>query len=233
MPLDKSKEKIGEMFDTIAPTYDSLNHILSFNADKSWRKKAVKKLLQNNPAHILDVATGSGDMILETAKHGNFNITGIDISVKMIEIAQQKVNKKYPKLKLVLQKAPAESIPFDDNSFDAACVAFGVRNFEDLPKGLCEINRVLKPDSIFVVLEFVKPQRKIIRTYLKGYLKYGLPFIGRIISKNKQAYSYLIQSIEEFYTIKDFEKLCSDNHFTLVETKSLFRGLVAIFVLKK
>ncbi len=233
MPLDKRNETMGEMFDNIAPTYDSLNHILSFNNDKKWRRKAIKKLLQHNPSQILDVATGSGDMILEIAKHGKMAITAIDISANMLTIACQKISHTYPDWEINFIQASAESIPLDTSTFDGACVAFGVRNFEDLPKGLTEIHRVLKTNGTLVILEFVKPQRKIIRTFLKWYLNNVLPCIGKIISKNKFAYTYLTQSIETFYTTPEFEKLCNDNQFKHIETVSLFYGLVAIFVLKK
>jgi len=232
MMLNKSNEKIGAMFDNIAPTYDTLNHILSFNADKKWRKKAVDELLSTNPYNILDVATGTGDMIIEIANRGNFNIIGIDISTKMLAIAKNK--HKLLQLKNIQYiETAAESIPISDDHFDAASVAFGVRNFENLPKGLGEIYRVLRVGGIFIVLEFIKPNNKIIRSFLRWYLKYMMPFIAYLISKNRDAYKYLAQSIDEFYTKNDFEQICQHAGFNILKTKVLFMGLVAIFVLKK
>lgn len=230
MTLDKTKAKIRDMFDAIAPTYDKLNHILSLNADKKWRKKAVHELLLNNPKHILDVATGSGDMVLEILKQGNYQITAIDISTKMIEIAKHKItNKKLAKFIV----SSAEHMPFADNMFDGVTVAFGVRNFEQLEIGLNEIKRVLKTGGHLIILEFVKPQNKLTKTFIGFYLKYLLPLIGKWVSKNKEAYRYLNQSINEFYKRCDFENICIRVGFQKIKTKVLFMGLVAIFVLKK
>ncbi|NSW44290.1 MAG: bifunctional demethylmenaquinone methyltransferase/2-methoxy-6-polyprenyl-1,4-benzoquinol methylase UbiE [Bacteroidales bacterium] len=232
MMLDKSNEKIGAMFDNIAPTYDTLNHILSFNADKKWRKKAVDELLSNRPTTILDVATGTGDMIIEIANRGNFNIIGIDISTKMLAIAKEK--HQFLQLKNIQYiESAAESIPISDAYFDAASVAFGVRNFENLPKGLAEIYRVLRVGGVLVVLEFIKPNNKLTRVFLRWYLKYILPFIAYLISKNRDAYKYLAQSIDEFYTKDNFQQICQHAGFKILKTKVLFMGLVAIFVLKK
>ncbi|MGQ9847302.1 MAG: bifunctional demethylmenaquinone methyltransferase/2-methoxy-6-polyprenyl-1,4-benzoquinol methylase UbiE [Bacteroidales bacterium] len=233
MTLDKSNEKIGGMFDAIAPTYDKLNHILSLNADKKWRKRAVDELLINNPTHILDVATGSGDMILEILNRGNYQISAIDISQKMIEIAKHKINRLFNEKSVEFVLSSAELIPFADNVFDGVTVAFGVRNFENLEMGLSEIKRVLKTGGHLVILEFVKPLNKFTKTFLGFYLKYFLPLIGKLISKNKEAYHYLNQSISEFYNIRDFENICKRLGFQIIKTKVLFMGLVAIFVLKK
>ncbi len=233
MTIDKSTEKISGMFDAIAPTYDKLNHVLSFNADKRWRKKAIDELMRNCPHEILDVATGSGDMILEIVNRGNLKILAIDISEKMVEVAKQKIKKKYGTKNIEFIISPAEQIPFSENKFDGATVAFGVRNFEKLELGLTEIKRVLKNGGNLVVLEFVKPRRKFSKAFIGFYLRYILPFIGKLISKNKDAYQYLNQSINEFYTVREFENICNRIGFQKVKTRVLFMGLVAIFVLKK
>lgn len=233
MKLDKSNEKIGAMFNDIAPTYDKLNHLLSFNADKKWRKKAIDNLLQKNPSKILDIATGSGDMLLTIAKRGRFELTGMDISEKMMEVAKKKFNHKNPDYQVEYIIAPAENIPFNENSFDAASVAFGVRNFENLNKGLTEIRRVLKNNGIFVILEFVKPQFALMRVLLGIYLRFILPLIGSMISGNKIAYKYLVKSIGSFYKANEFEKIAKEAGFKKVRTRILFMGLVAIFVLEK
>jgi len=226
MTLDKSNEKIGAMFDAIAPTYDTLNHVLSFNADKKWRKKAIDELLDDKPVRILDVATGTGDMIKEIAQRGSFDITGIDISPNMLALAKEKLKL----LNVQWIEAAAEAIPLNDVYFDAACVAFGVRNFENLTHGLAEIHRVLRNDGKLVILEFIKPKTKLLRFYLRWYFKYVLPMLGSLVSKNRKAYKYLVQSIDEFYTKDEFEQLCKQLGFKKIKTKVLFMGLVAIFV---
>lgn len=234
MAIDKSKEKISGMFDAIAPTYDKLNHVLSFNADKRWRKKAIDELMRTRPYEVLDVATGSGDMMLEMLKRGNLKISAIDISEKMLEVAKQKIKTKYGIANIEFVISPAEQIPFPENSFDGATVAFGVRNFEKLEVGLTEIKRVIKNGGNLVILEFVKPRRKFSsKAFIGFYLRYILPFIGKLISKNKDAYQYLNQSINEFYTVREFENICNRIGFQKVKTRVLFMGLVAIFVLKK
>lgn len=233
MTLDKSNEKISGMFDAIAPTYDKLNHVLSFNADKKWRRKAIDELLNAHPHKIIDIATGSGDMIIEILSRGDFNISAIDISEKMLEMAKLKTNKFEISKPIDFFKSSAEKLPFSENTFDAATVAFGVRNFEKLEVGLCEIKRVLKNEGTFVVLEFIKPRKGITKVFIGFYLKFILPIIGKLISKNKEAYQYLNQSINEFYTSHEFEDICIRVGFQKVKTRVLFMGLVAIFVLKK
>lgn len=233
MTENKSKEKISGMFDAIAPTYDKLNHLLSLNADKKWRKKSVDELLINQPSHILDVATGSGDMVIEILNRGDYKITAIDIAPKMLEVAKFKISKLIQNNSTEFILSSAELMPFADNVFDGVTVAFGVRNFEHLEIGLSEIKRVLKNGGHLIILEFVKPQNKLTKIFINFYLKYFLPIIGKLISKNKEAYQYLSQSINEFYTCKDFEYICRNVGFQKVKTRVLFMGLVAIFVLKK
>lgn len=233
MTLDKTKENISGMFDAIAPTYDKLNHILSLNADKKWRNKAVDELLINHPTHILDIATGSGDMVLEILHRGDCQITAIDISPKMIELAKHKISKLTNKKSIEFILSSAELMPFADEVFDGVTVAFGVRNFEQLERGLSEIKRVLKTGGYLIILEFVKPQNKWTKIFIGFYLKYLLPYIGKWVSKNKEAYRYLNQSINEFYKSCDFENICTRVGFQKIKTKVLFMGLVAIFVLKK
>lgn len=233
MVLDKSNKKIGAMFNDIAPTYDKLNHILSFNFDKRWRKKAIDNLLQKNPHKILDIATGSGDMLLNIAKHGKFELIGLDISETMLKIAKKKFDEKFPNYPVKFILAPAENIPFNENTFDAVSVAFGIRNFEYLDNGLREIYRVLNENGNLVVLEFVKPKFVLNRILLTIYLRYIIPFIGGLISGNKEAYKYLFDSIKNFYRTDELEKITQKVGFKKIKTQIFLMGLVSLFVFKK
>jgi|YNPMSStandDraft_1061717.scaffolds.fasta_scaffold01133_3 demethylmenaquinone methyltransferase/2-methoxy-6-polyprenyl-1,4-benzoquinol methylase len=233
MIIDKSKQSVSKMFNEIAPTYDILNHLLSFNADKRWRRKAVSYFINKNPQTILDVATGTGDMIVHIANCITAKIYGIDIADKMLQIAREKIKNKNIKNEIVLSLMPAEKLTFKNEYFDVVTVAFGVRNFENTEHSLNEIYRVLKNNGIFIVLEFIKPDSKINRFLLNMYLKNILPVIGRLISKNKYAYKYLHQSIENFYEEKSFVRKCQNTGFKLLKTKKFNLGLVAIFVFEK
>jgi len=219
MIIDKSKQSVSKMFNEIAPTYDILNHLLSFNADKRWRRKAVSYFINKNPQTILDVATGTGDMIVHIANCITAKIYGIDIADKMLQIAREKIKNKNIKNEIVLSLMPAEKLTFKNEYFDVVTVAFGVRNFENTEHSLNEIYRVLKNNGIFIVLEFIKPDSKINRFLLNMYLKNILPVIGRLISKNKYAYKYLHQSIENFYEEKFFVRKCQNTGFKLLKTK--------------
>lgn len=207
VPSNKDNSKKGEvreMFDSIAVTYDFLNHFLSFGIDVRWRKKLIRKLKKYHPNHVVDIATGTADLAIMAAKSGINRVTGLDLSENMIEVGNQKVLKNNLHDRIGLKQGDAEEIHFPDNYFDAAMVAFGVRNFENLEKGIQEINRVLKQDSPFFILEFSTPDRFPVKQLYKFYSKSVLPFWGRIISKDKRAYSYLPESIAEFPYGKDF-----------------------------
>jgi demethylmenaquinone methyltransferase / 2-methoxy-6-polyprenyl-1,4-benzoquinol methylase len=192
------KEQVSEMFDSISYRYDFLNHFFSLNMDKCWRKRAVKELKRYSPASILDVATGTGDFAVALSALRPKNITGIDISEKMLKIGKQKIRDKYLDSLISLQPGDAENIPFGDSSFDAVTVAFGVRNFENLQRGLNEIYRVVKPGGAFAILEFSKPRNILIKVLYYFYFKIIMPFAGRIISGNNRAYGYLPESVMAF-----------------------------------
>lgn len=207
------KGQVEEMFDNISPKYDALNHILSLNIDKIWRSKTIQKLKAYSPTKILDIATGTGDFAVAATKLGNVKITGIDISEGMLNVAREKINKKKLGGKIEFKKADSENLPFEDKTFDAAIVGFGVRNFENLNQGLLEIYRVLKPGSVFFVLEFSKPVSTPFKQIYMFYFRRILPFIGRVISKDNSAYTYLPESVNEFPDGESFLTILADVGF--------------------
>lgn len=192
------KDQVEEMFDNISPKYDLLNHVLSLNIDKIWRRRAINKLRKFNPQNVLDVATGTGDFAIQAAKINGVKVTGVDISEGMLSVGRKKISNKNLEERISLQKANSENLPFKDNSFDAVIVGFGVRNFENLKKGLSEIFRVIKPGGVFYVLEFSKPQKVPFKQIYQFYFTRILPNVGRIISKDSSAYTYLPESVNEF-----------------------------------
>lgn len=205
-----SVSPIADMFDRISPKYDVLNHLLSINIDKVWRKKTAKAVARTYPKHILDLATGTADLAILLAKHNpQAHIIGMDISEKMLEIGKRKVDKKNLIHQIELRTGDAASLPFEDNTFDAVTVAFGVRNFENLDKGLSEIHRVLKPMGQVFILEFSMPDKFPIKQVYKLYFKHILPKIGKWVSKDSYAYSYLPASVEKFPNRWDFLRTLS------------------------
>ena len=191
------KEQVTLMFDNIAKNYDFLNHSLSLGMDKVWRKKAIKNL-SNKPKKILDVATGTGDFALSAAKYTQAQITGIDISQKMLDIGIKKIKQKKLEKRITLKKADSEDLPFKNNSFDSITAGFGVRNFEDLNKGLSEIYRVLDTNGMIAILEPSTPKYFPLKFLYNLYFHYVLPTIGSWISKDKNAYKYLPESVDAF-----------------------------------
>ena len=205
-----SVSPIADMFDRISPKYDVLNHLLSLNIDKVWRRKAAKAVAMAYPSRILDLATGTADLAILLAKHNpQAHIIGMDISEKMLEIGKRKVDKKNLIHQIELRTGDAASLPFEDNTFDAVTVAFGVRNFENLDKGLSEIHRVLKPMGQVFILEFSMPDKFPIKQVYKLYFKHILPKIGKWVSKDSYAYSYLPASVEKFPNRWDFLRTLS------------------------
>jgi len=192
------KEQVTKMFDTISEDYDGLNRVISFGIDIKWRKKVVDLVERINPETILDIATGTGDLAIALTKTNATKIIGLDLSSGMLEIGKQKVSKKGLDKTIEMVLADSENIPFEDNTFDAITVAFGVRNFETLEKGLSEILRVLKPNGIFVILETSVPIKTPYKQGYKLYTKYILPVIGKIFSKDQNAYGYLSESASAF-----------------------------------
>ena len=192
------KEQVAQMFDTISGNYDGLNRVISFGIDIKWRKKVLKLVSDKNPKTVLDIATGTGDLAILMTNTSAEKIIGLDISAGMLEVGRNKIKSKKLSDKIEMILADSENMPFEDNSFDAITVAFGVRNFENLEKGLAEILRVLKPNGIFVILETSVPDKT---PYKQGYTFYSkniLPLIGKLFSKDNSAYQYLSESASVF-----------------------------------
>lgn len=192
------KEQVAKMFDNISDNYDSLNRVISFGVDVKWRKKILKMVSAKNPSTILDVATGTGDLAILLSNTTAQKIVGLDISAGMLEVGKQKVAQKNLSDRIEIVLGDSEKIPFEDNSFDAITVAFGIRNFENLELGLSEILRVLKPNGIFVILETSVPEKFPFKQGYSFYTKNILPLIGKMFSKDKVAYKYLSDSASIF-----------------------------------
>jgi len=223
------QEEIVKMFDEIAPTYDLVNKIVSFGSDKIWRKKAIKealKFLPKNPK-ILDVACGSGDMIAEWQKYTN-NIIGLDPSKGMLEVAK----KRFPKIPFY--EGLAQNLPFNNDSFDCLSISFGLRNVIETQKAISEFHRILKPNGILLILEFTKSEKSsVLRDCVDFYSNNILPKIGGIISKNRDAYKYLPNSIQNFYTSKELCKIIKNEYFEIKNVKSFNFGQVNIIIAQK
>ena len=192
------KEQVAQMFDTISGNYDGLNRVISFGIDVKWRKKVLKMVSDKNPEIILDIATGTGDLAILMTKTNAKKIIGLDISAGMLDVGRKKIAQKNLSDKIEMVLGDSENIPYDDNTFDAITVAFGVRNFETLEKGLAEILRVLKPNGIFVILETSVPTKTPYKQGYTFYSKYILPLIGKLFSKDDSAYQYLSDSASVF-----------------------------------
>ncbi len=224
------KQQVAEMFNKIAFRYDFMNRFLSAGIDKGWRRKALKLLVKENPKVILDVATGTGDvaiMAYELLKPNK--ITGIDISGKMLEIGREKVLKLGLEPYIDLQSGDSEAINFPDDTFDAVTVAFGVRNFEHLEQGLAEIKRVLKPSGKLVILEFSKPKIAGIAQLYNLYMEMVAPQVALMVSKNKQAYQYLNNSVQQFPEGKEFVDILNNVGFRNTSCKKLSLGICSIY----
>ena len=201
--LETKKKQVTKMFDNIAGSYDFLNHTLSLGMDNIWRKIAIKEL-SNKPSTILDIATGTADFAISASKHTKANITGIDISQGMLDIGVEKITKKGLTNRIYLQLADSEKLPFLDNSYDAITAGFGVRNFEDLNKGLSEMYRTLKSGGKVAILEPSEPTNFPLKQFYNLYFHHILPFIGGIVSKDKNAYTYLPDSVSAFPSGNNF-----------------------------
>ena len=229
-----STSPIATMFDRISPKYDALNHLLSLNIDKVWRRKTAKAVAKHHPKTILDLATGTADLAISLAKRNpQAHIVGMDISEKMLEIGKEKVAQKGLADQIELRLGDAAALPFEDNTFNAVTVAFGVRNFEDLDKGLSEIHRVLKPNGQAVILEFSMPERFPVKQLYRFYFKCLLPFIGRIVSKDKSAYSYLPASVEHFPKPNIFVEMLAQKRLSNGQAKPLTFGIATLYTAAK
>ncbi len=227
------KEQVAQMFDTISESYDGLNRVISLGIDVSWRKKVVKLIGENKPQHILDIATGTGDLALMMADLKPTKIIGLDISKGMLEVGKQKIQKVNLSDTIEMVVGDSENIPYDDNTFDAITVSFGVRNFENLNKGLTEILRVLKPNGKFVVLETSNPTKFPFKQGYKLYTNYILPVIGKLFSKDKVAYSYLSESANSFPFGKEFNNILIKNGFKNVKCSPVTFGVASIYTSTK
>lgn len=226
------KEEVTNMFNNVAGTYDFLNHFLSLGIDKLWRKKLVKLMKQQQPKQILDVATGTADLAITMLKLSPEKITGIDISENMLAVGRKKIKEKNI-ANIELLQADSENLPFDINSFDAVTASFGVRNFENLIVGLGEMRRVLKDGGKTYILEFSKPKNRFIRAIYFFYFCSVLPFIGKIISKDKNAYSYLPESVKNFPDGKKFVELLQYCNYKNIQCIPLTFGISTIYIAEK
>ncbi len=227
------KEQVAEMFDNISGSYDRLNHILSLGIDILWRKKAIKLLKPLKPKLILDVATGTGDFAIEALKLNPDKVIGVDISEGMLEVGRKKMKKKKYDDRIEMQYGDSENLPFEENKFDAIIVAFGVRNFENLLKGLKDMNRVLKPGGKTVIIEFSKPKRTPFRQLYNFYFRAILPKIGKLISKDKSAYTYLPESVKSFPDGPDFLRVMEQAGYKYNQCKPLTFGISSIYIGEK
>ncbi len=223
------KQQVADMFDNISHKYDFLNHFLSLGIDIRWRKKAIKLLKEIQPKQILDIATGTGDFAIEALKLNPDHVTGVDISEGMLNVGREKLKKRKLDDRITLTSGDSENLPFEDNKFDAIIVAFGVRNFENLQKGLSEMFRVLRPGGKVVVLEFSKPKSFPFKQLYNFYFKNILPTLGKTISKDNAAYTYLPESVKSFPDGKDFTSILDKLGFKNTECKPLTFGISSIY----
>jgi demethylmenaquinone methyltransferase/2-methoxy-6-polyprenyl-1,4-benzoquinol methylase len=231
---ENKKSEVNAMFDIIAPRYDFLNHLLSFGIDRIWRKKAIDIIKHNlKPSQILDVASGTGDLSIAALKLNPIKITGIDISEKMLEIGRAKIKKMGLNDKISLLLGDSENIEFEDNYFDVAMVAFGVRNFADPMRGLKEMYRVTRAGGMIVVLEFSRPAVFPFRNIYKFYFLNILPVIGRLFSQNRNAYNYLPDSVMKFPDNEEFIGMLSKTGLSNIKQKKLSGGVASIYSGKK
>ena len=227
------KEQVTQMFDKISGNYDGLNRVISFGIDITWRKRVVAILKKKQPKMILDIATGTGDLAINLVQTGAQKIIGLDLSPGMLEVGKNKVLEKELAQTIDMIEGDSENLPFDDNTFDAVTVAFGVRNFETLEKGLAEIHRVLKPKGTFVVLETAVPSRTPYKQGYAFYTKYMLPKIGRLFSKDDSAYAYLSESASVFPHGQEFNNILLKIGFIDVMNKPQTFGVASIYIATK
>lgn len=227
------KKQVEQMFDNISGNYDGLNRVISFGADVKWRKKVVAIVKATNPDSILDIATGTGDLAIQLADSKANRIVGLDISEGMLSVGRKKVAAKNLQDRIEMVQADSEALPFEENTFDAITVAFGVRNFEDLEKGLSEIYRVLKPGGIFMVLETSVPTKVPFKQGYKLYSNFLLPLIGKMFSKDREAYSYLSKSAASFPYGEAFNNILKKIGFIHVNDEPQTFGVATIYTASK
>lgn len=228
------KRQVEEMFDNISGNYDFLNRVLSMGTDINWRKKVLQIVKKTNPLHVLDIATGTGDLAISMAQEiPEAQVKGFDLSEGMLSVAREKIKKLNLEKKIEMIKGDAEEMPFDDNSFDAITVSFGIRNFQDLNAGLTEINRILKPSGLLVILETSVPAKFPFKQGYQIYTSTILPLLGRLFSKDKVAYSYLSESANAFPYGKKMEDILHLNGFKNADTKEQTLGIASIYTCSK
>lgn len=227
------KEQVRQMFDTISENYDGLNRVISFGIDLKWRKRVVALLKKKSPKTILDIATGTGDLAIALKATGAQKIIGLDISPGMLEVGKSKISDKNLQDTIQMVVGDSENLSFDDNSFDAVTVAFGVRNFENLEKGLKEIYRVLRPQGSLVILETSVPTKTPFKQGYRFYTKYILTGMGKLLSKDKSAYAYLSESASLFPHGEEFNNILSKIGFIGIENMPQTFGVASIYVATK
>ncbi|QNF34915.1 bifunctional demethylmenaquinone methyltransferase/2-methoxy-6-polyprenyl-1,4-benzoquinol methylase UbiE [Adhaeribacter swui] len=227
---DNKKSQVAHMFNSIAGKYDFLNHFLSAGIDIIWRKKAIDLVARNKPQYILDIATGTGDFAIEAQRLKPKKIIGVDISEGMLAVGREKIQKKQLSHLIELKSGDSENLEFNANEFDAVMAAFGVRNFENLEKGLSEMYRVLKPGGQVVILEFSKPKAFPFKQGYNFYFKHILPVFGKLISKDRAAYTYLPESVQAFPDGPDFTTILSQVGFKSTAWHPLTFGISSIYV---
>lgn len=234
MNKESKGEMVRGMFNDIAPTYDRLNHILSLDIDRLWRKRVVQIVRKLGAKYIMDMATGTGDLAIAMAKNiEGSTIYGADFSSEMLAVAKQKIEALGLTERISLTECNAEDIPLDDEAVDAATVAFGVRNFENQSKALTEMKRTIRRGGHLVVLEFSNPRFALVRWCYRLYSHYILPAIGRLVSKHATAYTYLPDSIDKFASPEAFTALLEEVGFDHIERKSLSLGIAHIYIAHK
>lgn len=222
------KREVEEMFDNIAPKYDLLNHVLSMKIDVLWRNNLVNWLLKDDPKIILDVATGTGDLAIAVQKKTKGEVVGLDLSQQMLNVGIEKIKKINLAEQISMQKGDAENLPFEDNKFDAVTVAFGVRNFENLEKGLSELRRVVKDNKSVYILEFSKVEG-FLGPFYQFYFKNILPQIGKLVSKDTRAYTYLPDSVNAFPFGEKMKNILVETGFKTVEYRKQSFGIATIY----
>ena len=227
------REQVAEMFDNISPKYDLLNHLLSAGVDIYWRKRAIKLLKKQAPKVILDIATGTGDFAIEALALEPEKIIGADISEGMLAVGREKIAKLGKQDIITLQSGDSENLSFESNYFDAIIVSFGVRNFQNLLVGLSEMNRVMKPNGTCVVVEFSKPRSFPFKQFYNFYFKYILPLIGRSVSKDSSAYTYLPESVQAFPDGEAFLEIYKKAGFINTKCITLTFGICSIYIGQK
>jgi demethylmenaquinone methyltransferase/2-methoxy-6-polyprenyl-1,4-benzoquinol methylase len=227
------REQVAEMFDNISPKYDLLNHLLSGGVDIYWRKRAIKLLRKQQPKKILDIASGTGDFAIEALSLKPEKIIGVDISEGMLAVGREKIKKLGKQNIITLQTGDSENLSFESNYFDAVIVSFGVRNFQNLLAGLTEMNRVMKPQGNCVVVEFSKPRSFPFKQLYNFYFKYILPLIGKTVSKDSSAYTYLPESVQAFPDGEAFLDIFKKAGFINTKCIPLTFGICTIYIGQK